>query len=157
MVRTGAGTDELAARVVEALTTALAGRLVAVVLFGSRARGEASETSDWDFLVIAEGLPAKVFDRNLYLKQLLPPERRGCVSLLAKTPEQFRGSVSSLYLDIALDGQILYDPRGLAHERLRGLRRRREQLGLHRERTPEGFDWRWETPPAGPWPLSWSA
>ena len=34
-------------------------RLVAVVLFGSRARGEGSETSDWDLLVIAEGLPPR--------------------------------------------------------------------------------------------------
>jgi predicted nucleotidyltransferase len=157
MLQAGIETDEVAARIAEALTTALSGRLVAVVLFGSRARGDASESSDWDLLVIAERLPAKVFDRNLYLKQLLPLECRGCVSVLAKTPEQFHGAVSSVFLDIALDGQILYDPRGFASDLLHRLRRRIQQLGLRRERTPEGFDWRWDSPPAGPWSLSWSA
>jgi predicted nucleotidyltransferase len=96
--------------VVGALVNGLSGRLVAVELFGSRARGEGSETSDWDLLVIAENLPAKTFDRNLYLRQLVLLEWRGRVSMLAKTPEQFHGAVSSLYLDVALDGQILYDP-----------------------------------------------
>jgi predicted nucleotidyltransferase len=129
----------------------LSDRLVAVVLFGSRARGEGSETSDWDLLVIAEGLPAKTFDRNLYLKQLIPLEWRGRVSMLAKTPEQFHGAVSSLYLDVALDGQILYDPRELAVTRLGALRRGIERLGLRRERIPEGFDWRWERTPAASW------
>jgi predicted nucleotidyltransferase len=156
MAHDGAHADGLAT-IAGMLAKGLAERLVAMVLFGSRARGDASEASDWDLLVIAEGLPARTFDRNLQLKQLLPPEWQGRVSILAKTPEQFRGAVSSLYLDIALDGQILYDPRGFALARLQALRRRIEELGLSRERTPEGFDWRWERPPAGSWSLSWSA
>ena len=96
MVETGTHSEELARHVVGALKNGLSAKLVAVVLFGSRARGEGSETSDWDLLVIAEGLPAKTFDRTLYLKQLIPPEWRGRVSILAKTPEQFHGAVSSL-------------------------------------------------------------
>ena len=78
------------------------------------------------------------------------------VSILAKTPEQFHGAVSSLYLDVALDGQILYDPRGFAVSRLGALRRAIENLGLYREPVPEGFDWRWEKTPAASWSLSWS-
>ena len=155
MVETGTHAEELAVQVVGALKDGLSGRLVAVVLFGSRARGEGSETSDWDLLLIAEGLPAKTFDRSLYLKQLIPLEWRGRVSMLAKTPEQFHGAISSLYLDVALDGQILYDPRGFAVSRLGALRRGIEHLGLRRERIPEGFDWRWEKTPAASWPLSW--
>jgi predicted nucleotidyltransferase len=156
MVETGTHAEELAVQVVGALKDGLSGRLVAVVLFGSRARGEGSETSDWDLLLIAEGLPAKTFDRSLYLKQLITLEWRGRVSMLAKTPEQFHGAISSLYLDVALDGQILYDPRGFAVSRLRALRRGIEQLGLRREPVPEGFDWRWEHAPAASWSLSWS-
>jgi predicted nucleotidyltransferase len=68
MVETGTHAEELARHVVEALVKGLSGRLVAVVLFGSRAHGEGSETSDWDLPVIAEVLPAKTIDRNLYLK-----------------------------------------------------------------------------------------
>jgi predicted nucleotidyltransferase len=99
MVETGTHAEELARHVVGTLKNGLSARLVALVLFGSRARGEGSGTSDWDLLVIAEGLPAKTFDRNLFLKQLIPLEWRGRVSILAKTPEQFHGAVSSLYLD----------------------------------------------------------
>jgi len=87
-----------------------------------------------------EGLPAKTFDRNLFLKQLIPLEWRGRVSILAKTPEQLHGAVSSLYLDVALDGQILYDPRGFAVSRLGALRRGIERPGSSSERIPEGFD-----------------
>jgi len=153
----GVQSDEVVTRAVAIIAEALAERLVAVVLFGSHARGEASESSDYDLLVIATDLPAKTFDRYLQLKQLLPPEWRGRVSILAKTPEQLQGRVSSLYFDVAIDGRVLYDPCGFAAPRLQALRQRIAQLGLRRERTPEGFDWRWEKLPTEPWSLSWSA
>ncbi len=41
---------------VRALRTYWGERLDAVVLFGSRARGDADEYSDWDFLIIIRGL-----------------------------------------------------------------------------------------------------
>lgn len=53
-VTAGAG---LPNRIVSALREGLGDELVAVVLFGSRARGEAHQGSDWDVLVIANGLP----------------------------------------------------------------------------------------------------
>ncbi|MBI1802286.1 MAG: nucleotidyltransferase domain-containing protein [Chloroflexi bacterium] len=141
--------------VITALRAALTDRLVAVVLFGSRARNDASAESDWDMLVIAESLPAKAFERHLYLKRILPPDCRGAVSMLARTPVEFEAAVPSLYLDIALDGQILYDPRGYAAERLAALRRLIEHAGLYRERTADGDLWRWQVEPAQPWSLSW--
>ncbi len=75
-------------QVVEALKQNLDDRLIAVVLFGSRARGEAQEESDWDLLIIARHLPPRPFQRHRYLKGMLPAIWRGCVSLLAKTPEE---------------------------------------------------------------------
>lgn len=89
-------TEETAQQAVEALHAGLGDRLVAVVLFGSRARGDAHEHSDWDLLVIAEGLPENHFERHLFLKPLLPPDCRGAVSILAKTPEEFESHVPSL-------------------------------------------------------------
>ena len=138
-----------------ALREALGERLVAVVLFGSRARGDATADSDWDLLVLADGLPEKAFERSLFLKRALPPECRGAISVLAKTPGEFEGSLPSLYLDIALDGQIVYDPRGHAAERLATLKRLIEEAGLYRERTDAGDLWQWKTPPLGPWSLEW--
>ena len=54
--------------IVEALKNALGIKLVAIVLFGSRARGEASMESDRDILVIAHDLPPKTFSRHVWLK-----------------------------------------------------------------------------------------
>ncbi len=138
-----------------ALRKALGKRLVAVVLFGSRARREAKPESDWDVLVLAEELPARPWERSIHLKRLLPPECRGALSLVAKTPQEFEAHLSSLYLDIALDGQILYDPRGYAGERLASLRRLLDEAGLYREHTDAGDVWRWKCEPNRPWVLEW--
>jgi hypothetical protein len=93
----------------------------------------------------------------LLLTSLLSPRCRGALSILAKTPAEFETGVPSLYLDIATDGTILYDPRGYAEERLAFLRRRIEEAGLFRVRTAAGDVWEWRDPPSGPWRLEWSA
>jgi predicted nucleotidyltransferase len=101
--------EELKAAV-EALQAALGDRLVGVVLYGSRARGEGTEDSDWDLLVIAEDLPAKAFDRYLYFKRVLPATRFAPVSVLAKTPQQFAEGVSSLHLDMSTPNRNVRSP-----------------------------------------------
>ncbi|MDR7475470.1 MAG: nucleotidyltransferase domain-containing protein [Armatimonadota bacterium] len=142
--------QDVAALTVQALSKALGDRLVAVALFGSRARGQAGTQSDWDLLVVVRDLPESPLERLISLKRLLPP---GCeaISLLPRTPEEFEDHLPSLYLDIALDGKILYDPRGYLAERLSHLRRLIEDLGLYREWTEEGHEWRWRKQPTGPW------
>ncbi|MGH2352682.1 MAG: nucleotidyltransferase domain-containing protein [Chloroflexota bacterium] len=145
------------AQAVDALRNALGERLIAVVLFGSRARGDAHEGSDWDLLVIAEGLPQAPFQRYLYLKQLLPPGTRGEVSIIARTRQEFEARLPSLYLDIATDGRILYDPWAYASQRLMMLRQLIQKAGLYRERTEAGDIWQWQTPPTRPWTLKWSS
>jgi uncharacterized protein len=149
--------DPIAQQVTDALQGSLGGDLIAVVLFGSRARGDAHEESDWDMLILAERLPQQVLERHLALKRLLPPECRGAVSLLAKTPEEFEGHLTSWYLDVAVDGKILYDPKGYAAQRLEQVRRIINRAGLRRQRTPAGDVWEWDSPPAQPWRLEWSA
>jgi len=140
---------------VEALRKVLGEHLVAVVLFGSRARGDARADSDWDVLVLAEGLSQNPFDRQLFFGRLLPSDIPGAITVVAKTPKEFEAYLPSLYLDIALDGQILYDPSGYAADRLAALRRLIKEAGLYRERTEAGDMWEWETEPAGPWAVEW--
>lgn len=143
------------APVLAALKRGLEDRLVSVVLFGSRARGEADEHSDWDLLLIARDLPSKPFRRYLYLKRVLPPEWRGWVAILAKTPAEFDSYLSSLFLDIALDGIILHDSENFMTDRLARLRRLIQDQGL--QRTQEGHDliWRWRRFPGFDWSLGW--
>ena len=141
--------------VLAALRQAFGERLVAVVLFGSRARGEATGDSDWDLLVLAEDLPQRALERSLFVKRLLPADSRGAISVLAKTPREFEAYLPALYLDIALDGQIFYDPRGYAAERLTVLKRLIDRAGLYRERTEAGDMWEWKAQPGPSWALEW--
>jgi predicted nucleotidyltransferase len=143
------------APVVDALKRGLDDSLVAAVLFGSRARGEADEMSDWDLLVIAQQLPLKLFQRHLYLKKMLPDAWRGQVAIVAKTPEEFESYLSSLFLDIALDGIVLYDLQGYMAKRLARLRRLIQSEGLRREQVKDDLIWRWQKFPGFDWVLEW--
>lgn len=137
-LRTATG---LPARISSSLKDGLGDDLVAVVLFGSRARGEAEEGSDWDVLVIACNLPGRVVDRAVFLKRMLPGSFRGEVSLLAKTPEEFTAGLPELYLDIAVDGVILHDTDGYMAKRLGFLRAVIRDRGLRREKNGEDLIW----------------
>lgn len=143
--------------VVTALRQTLGRRLLAVILFGSRARGEATETSDWDLLVIARELPTQTLARHILLKNALPVQWRAQVAILAKTPEEFDATLSSLYLDIALDGTLLYDPEGYAGMRLSRLRQLLAARGLRREANRRDLVWHWQKFPGFNWSLEWEA
>ncbi len=141
--------------IVSNLSEGLRGDLVAVVLFGSRARGEAHEGSDWDVLVIARRLPERTLERAIRLKRMLSPAWCGEVSLLAKTPEEFTAGLPDLYLDIAVDGVILYDTDEYMAGRLQFLRDLIRRKGLHREKEGRDLIWRWREPPGTDWSLEW--
>ncbi|MAF12336.1 hypothetical protein CMK11_17965 [Candidatus Poribacteria bacterium] len=127
--------------VVRDLETSLGDDLVSVVLYGSRARGEAADDSDWDFLVIAEGLPESHMSRCAYIRENLPTSSGNRVSVLAKTPDEMDGPPTALYLDIAFDGEILHDPASVAARHLATLRAHARTRRLRRRRTPAGDIW----------------
>jgi predicted nucleotidyltransferase len=136
-----------------AVNEGLGNDLVAVVLFGSRARGEAGKGSDWDVLIVASSLPERVVERAARLKRMLPESFRGEVSLLAKTPEEFAAGLPELYLDIAVDGVILHDTDEYMAKRLRFLREVIRDKGLQREK--DGRNLIWRHAPGGDLSLQW--
>lgn len=141
--------------VVSALQHHFGPNLVAVVLFGSRARGDHQPESDWDLLVVARQLPQRTFQRHLHLKRLLPPLWRGQVSILAKTPAEFEAGVPALFLDIALDGIILYDVDNYMSGRLTRLRELIREAGLYREQRGRDLIWQWREFPGLGCQLTW--
>ncbi|MGF1472623.1 MAG: nucleotidyltransferase domain-containing protein [Rubrobacteraceae bacterium] len=147
--------QDVPAGVVSGLREGLGEDLVSVVLFGSRARGDVREGSDWDFLVIARGLPEGTLERVFRVKKMVPPPHRGAASLLAKTPEEFTAGLPGLYLDIALDGVILHDTGGYIAGRLEALRTLIHRKGLRREREGRDLIWHWEQFPGRDWSLEW--
>jgi predicted nucleotidyltransferase len=140
---------------VQAMKQGLGADLVAVVLFGSQARGEADANSDWDLLLLARRLPEKPWQRHTQLKRLLPEAWRGRVSLLAKTPTEFEAHLPALYLDVALDGVVLYDTGNYVAQRLAYLRELLARRGLRRERAGGEMTWRWQQSPGPGWTLEW--
>ncbi len=141
--------------VVQALIRGLGDDLVAIVLFGSRARRQASPESDWDLLVVARRLPETALKRHFFLKSLLPDEWRGIVSILARTPEEFEAHLPTLYLEIALDGIVLYDIESYMTKRLAKLRAAITRLGLERQIAGKETLWRWSEPPPPKWAIEW--
>lgn len=136
--------NSVTANIVDALCTGLGDRLVAVLLYGSRARGSVRADSDWDILVIARDLPDRALPRHVLVKRLLPAAIRGAVSISARTPDEIVAAtpLPSLYHDIAIDARVLYDPIGFAERWLTAARHDIEAGGLWREETPYGLAWR---------------
>ena len=149
-----AAEKDIPGQAVEWLRALLGDRLIAVVLYGSRARGDHHPYSDWDLLVIAEGLPQDVWERARFFTGA---PILGQLQCMAKTPEEFESYLPAVYLDIGLDGQVLFDPGGYAAERLAKLHRIIAAAGLYREAVPgAGFIWDWDDPPPpGKWTNEW--
>lgn len=125
--------------------------LLAVVLFGSVARGEATAGSDIDLLVVCETLPVGRFARLRELERVdarFEHELRRLraegidtrVVPLLKTRQE-AGRVVPLYLDMVEDGRLLVDRGGFFAEVLAGLRARLAALGAERRRRGQVRYW----------------
>jgi len=123
--------------------------LVAVVLFGSLARGEADERSDIDLLVVLRRLPRRPVERRRLVYLALAPIRKKYRrdTTVIEMEEGEVGRVTPLILNVASDGVVLYDREGKLTEFLDKVRRRVEEVGLIRYRTPDGkYGWKLREP-----------
>jgi predicted nucleotidyltransferase len=141
----------------QSLSATFGSRLKTLVLFGSRARGEAAPDSDHDIFIVAEDLPPDPLGRTRHVRGALIhclADLPGAMNLHAKTPLEFEADLTPLYLDICVDGICLYgegyfEPlrgKGLAALGASGMKRRRVGGSLF-----------WMLPDGGPrnWELTW--
>lgn len=136
-------------RLLEALQGRLGGRLVSLVLYGSRARGTYRAESDIDVLIVVSGLPRARAARHELLrpiKQETDREYRRAIgdppllSYLVKTPEE-AAYHSPLYLDMTEDAVLAYDRDGFFGNVLDEMRQRMASLGSKRVWLEHGWYW----------------
>ncbi len=76
---------EVLRQFVETLRKGLGTGLMAIALFGSRARGEKRKGRDWNVFILARSLPVSPMKRYAYLRSLCKKELEGGISFLSKT------------------------------------------------------------------------
>ena len=98
------GTDEI----IRAADAQFGSNFIGLLLFGSRARGDAHDTSDTDIMLVVD--PSVRIDRAAYRywDQNTPEGISIQISHLPAAPRE----AGSLWLECALDGRVLHDPSG---------------------------------------------
>jgi hypothetical protein len=129
--------EPLLARLRDRFGTALR----AIVLFGSRARGTAMDTSDTDLLLVFA--PGTEISRALYRKWEGSPEAMDSpdVALHCVTPADPERA-GGLWLEMALDGIVLWDADGTTSRLLTNLKRRIAEGRYVREKSHGHGYWR---------------
>lgn len=143
--------------IIEALKEAFKKDLTCVVLFGSKARGDDRKESDWDLFVVIKELPQSPLKRQMMMRKTIYSKFNECVNFIAKTEKEFEEGFPPFYLDLGLDGLILYDPNGYMSQRLQLIKKLIEDAGISRIRRKDGsFTWKWKTPPKKEWRIDWN-
>lgn len=129
--------------------------LIAVVLFGSHARGDARADSDYDIFIVVKGLPKRPLERNSYVRKAVAFKFDERISIHAKTPEEFEKGFPPLYLDLAVDGKILYDTKNYMQKKLQRIQEIIKEAGLYRVKRNGYYVWEWKTQPGPHWSITW--
>jgi len=130
--------------------------LISMILFGSRARGDAKESSDYDLFIVAEELPPKPFKRVLFIRSPLKGQFEEKFCIIAKTPEEVLSDFPPLFLNLGVDGIILFDTNDFFNNLQEKIRNIIHEAGLQRKRDDGEFYWVWRNPPRKGWEITWS-
>jgi predicted nucleotidyltransferase len=122
----------------------------AVVMFGSRARGESEERSDVDLLVLHEGCEIQdpvLRRRHLYnrLREAIGEEFED-ITVVDMELEHFLKpiEITALLLNVYWDAVVVYDNTGILNEFLSHIREKIVKSGL--KRVKDGKAYRWVLP-----------
>lgn len=117
---------------------------------------DAGPESDYDIFIIANDLPSRPLKRLFLLREPIIARFEEKICIISKTQEEFESGFPSLYLDLALDGKILYDKNKYFREKRAIIRRIIKDATLIRRREKGEFIWDWIKRPAGGWAIDWS-
>jgi len=126
---------EAVGRFIERATQEL--RPLALILFGSLAKGNYHQRSDADFCVVLAESPRSIFDGY---DRVVACDPSGVVQPLVYGPDQFRQMVrqaNGLALEVMADGLFLAGDESFRQEIEQLAAQVRQQLGI--ERTPTGW------------------
>jgi hypothetical protein len=142
-------------KIVKTFKDYLGDSLVSIVLFGSHARGDARKASDYDLFIVANKLPESPLKRTMFIRRPLVGKFKEKLAIVAKTKKEVEESFPPLFLDLGLDGVILYDD-NFFNEKLKRILQIIKEAGLRRKRGSHGFYWEWEKRPKRGWQIDWS-
>lgn len=142
MIQSALVADPVLARLTKAIVARARPRRI--VLFGSRARGDARPDSDYDVLIEEERESENERTRASEIANAVHRRVDVAIQITVRTPAQFerrRDDVGTIDYDIARDGIVLYaDPAILGIADLRPATRVREQLGTPPESLAEWIE-----------------
>lgn len=146
---------EIRQKLIDCLRDYFGTNLVSVVSFGSRARGEAKAASDYDLFLVAGELPKRPLERNRFVRKSVFLKFDERISIHAKTKDEFENGFPPLYLDLGVDGQILYDTDNYMHTKLYRIQQIIAEAGLYRIKKSGYYVWEWKKQPDKGWSVTW--
>ncbi|MEW6687039.1 MAG: nucleotidyltransferase domain-containing protein [Candidatus Edwardsbacteria bacterium] len=147
--------NDIFPKIVECYKDYLKDQLISLVLFGSWARAEEREGSDLDIFLVCNSLPESPLRRTQFVRRPLLGKFEQRISIIAKTKEEVEKNFPPLFLDLGLDGKILYD-HDFFQEKQKLIRQIIKSAGLKRLRLNSEFYWKWEKPPKRGWTIDWT-
>jgi len=146
---------QLKKQIVNCYMEYLGDNLVAIALFGSRARGDSHPDSDYDLFIVARQLPEGPLQRMRFIRRPLTGRFEPRISIIARTPGEIEAHFPPLFLDLGLDAKILYDT-GFLGSKLARIRDIIKEAGLERKVKGGELWWEWKKQPKGNWRIDWS-
>lgn len=149
------GVKQICDHAVAVLKNTFGDNFKALALFGSTAREEETEYSDIDLFAIIENIPQSHFKRSTLFNRISALNFKRRVLILTKTEREFISHFPSLYLDLGLDGHVLYDKNDFLRTRFKKIKELIKQAELSRQRINGNFVWKFKNQPKSGWELTW--
>lgn len=105
-------------KIVTDLVSIYGDKILGIILFGSQARGDAHDDSDFDILVVMNN--EVLITRELY--RSLPECFDQTISIHFAHINDQPSEASSLFLECAIDGKILYDSKNIISTQIEKIR-----------------------------------